>query len=181
MILALLGSAAKDSVTREVLLKAGERIARAGHPFELIDLAVEFPRPHALADYDDPPAGSQTALLRARIARAGGALLATPVYHGSYSALLKNALDHLTGDALSGRPVGLIAAGGGPRGAGTACDQMRTVVRALSGWAAPTHIATTAADLTPGAALDFLHLRLDDLVAELLSFRTPSSSSPFPG
>uniref|UniRef100_UPI000A57696F hypothetical protein n=1 Tax=Streptomyces europaeiscabiei TaxID=146819 RepID=UPI000A57696F len=63
--------------------------------------------------------------------------------------------------------------------AGTACDQLRSVVRALSGWAAPTHIATTAADLTPGAALDFLHLRLDDLVTELLSFRTPCP--PFPG
>ncbi|MER5433827.1 NADPH-dependent FMN reductase [Streptomyces sp. NPDC002588] len=178
MILGLLGSAAKDSVTREVLLRAGERIARAGHGFELVDLAVEFPEPHALADYEDPPPGSQTALLRARVARADGAVLATPVYHGSYSALLKNALDHLRGDALAGRPVGLIAAGGGPRGAGTACDQLRTVVRALSGWAAPTHVATTASDLLPGEPLDFLDRRLDVLVGELLSFRSAPASFP---
>ena len=51
-------------------------------------------------------------------------------------------------------------------------------MRALGGWAAPTHIATTAADLTPGTALDFLHHRLDDLVTELLSFHAPCP--PFP-
>ncbi|MFF9763146.1 MULTISPECIES: NADPH-dependent FMN reductase [Streptomyces] len=181
MILGILGSAAKDSVTREVLLRVGERVERSGGRFDVVDLAVEFPRAHALEDYDDPPPGSQTALLRARVARADGAVLATPVYHGSFSALLKNALDHLTGDALAGRPVGLIAAGGGPRGAGTACDQLRTVVRALSGWATPTHVATTAADLTPGEPLDFLDRRLDDLIGELLSFRTSPLSLPVLG
>ncbi|MEV5989553.1 NADPH-dependent FMN reductase [Streptomyces sp. NPDC052051] len=178
MILGFLGSASKDSVTREMLLRAGTRVEEAGVAFELVDLAVEFPRAHALEDYDRPPPGSQTALLRARVAAADGALLATPVYHGSYSALLKNALDHLKGDALAGRPAGLIAAGGGPRGAGTACDQLRTVVRALGGWATPTHVATTAADLTPGAPRDFLDKRLDDLVTELLSFRPPVRTAP---
>jgi NAD(P)H-dependent FMN reductase len=176
MILGILGSAAKNSVSREVLLRAGERLGPAGGGFEVVDLAVEFPRAHALEDYDEPPPGSQTALLRARVAAAGAVVLATPVYHGSYSALLKNALDHLTGDALAGRPVGLIAAGGGPRGAGTACDQLRTVVRALSGWAAPTHVATTAADLAPGAPLRLLERRLDVLAGELLSFVTSRTS-----
>ncbi|GAA4804319.1 NADPH-dependent FMN reductase [Streptomyces ziwulingensis] len=178
MILGILGSAAKDSVTREILLRAGERVARAKTRLHLVDLAVEFPEPHRLAEYDDPPPGSQTARLRALAARCDAAVLATPVYHGSYSALLKNALDHLTGDALTGRPVGLIAAGGGPRGAGTACDQLRTVVRALGGWAAPTHVATTAADLVPGPPLDFLDARLDALAAELLSFPRPSRRPP---
>ncbi|MCQ4205403.1 NADPH-dependent FMN reductase [Streptomyces sp. NPDC058783] len=178
MILGILGSAAKDSVSREILLRAGERLTRGGSRFRLVDLAVEFPEAHRLEEYDEPPPGSQTAQLRALAARCEAAVLATPVYHGSYSALLKNALDHLTGDALAGRPVGLVAAGGGPRGAGTACDQLRTVVRALGGWAAPTHVATTAADLVPGPALDFLDARLDALAAELLSFpaRAPDSS-----
>ncbi|GAA4965669.1 hypothetical protein GCM10023238_36650 [Streptomyces heliomycini] len=59
MILGILGSAAKDSVTREVLLRAGERVERSGGRFDVVDLAVEFPRAHALEDYDDPPPGSQ--------------------------------------------------------------------------------------------------------------------------
>ncbi|MFI2379126.1 NADPH-dependent FMN reductase [Streptomyces sp. NPDC018964] len=173
MILGILGSAAKDSVTREILLRAGERVERAGLGLSLLDLAVEFSRPHELEDYDDPPPGSQTALLRARVAPCRAVVLATPVYHGSFSGLLKNALDHLTGDAFAGRPVGIIAAGGGPRGAGTACDQLRTVVRALGGWSTPTHVATTAADLTPGEPLRFLDERIDDLVRELLTFSAP--------
>lgn len=170
MIVGILGSAAKDSVSRRILQRAAARLGQAGARFDLVDLAVEYPRAHALEDYDAPPPASQTAHLRARVAASSAVLLATPVYHGSYSALLKNALDHLSGEAFAGRPVGLIAAGGGPRGAGTACDQLRTVVRALGGWSTPTHVATTAADLCPGEPLRFLDERLDDLTAELLAF-----------
>ncbi|MET9323162.1 NADPH-dependent FMN reductase [Streptomyces sp. NPDC003038] len=172
MILGILGSSAPDSVSRRVLELAAHRIRATGTPYELLDLGVEFSARHRLADYDDPPPGSQTAALRARIAASSGAVLATPVYHGSYSGLLKNALDHLAGDALADRPVALIAAGGGPRGAGTACDQMRSVVRALSGWAVPTHVAATGGDFTPGEPLEGLRERMDDMVAELLSFRS---------
>ncbi|MFI5619693.1 NADPH-dependent FMN reductase [Streptomyces sp. NPDC051567] len=178
MILGILGSPAPDSVSRRVLELAAHRVRAAGVAYELLDLSVEFPERHRLADYDDPQPGSQTARLRARVAAASGAVLATPVYHGSYSGLLKNALDHLTGDALADRPVGLIAAGGGPRGAGTACDQLRTVVRALSGWAVPTHVASTGGDFTPGAPLEGLRERLDGLVAELLSFRSARRPAP---
>ncbi|MCX4696580.1 NADPH-dependent FMN reductase [Streptomyces sp. NBC_01408] len=172
MILCILGSSAPDSVSRRVLELAADRIRAAGEPCELLDLSQEFPARHRLADYDDPPPGSQTAALRDRIARAGGVVLATPVYHGSYSGLLKNALDHLAGDAFADLPVALIAAGGGPRGAGTACDQMRSVVRALSGWAVPTHVAATGGDFAPGEPMEGLRERLDDMVAELLSFRS---------
>ncbi|MFD7258049.1 NADPH-dependent FMN reductase [Streptomyces sp. NPDC059874] len=185
MILGILGSAARDSVSRRVLELAATRIRAAGTAYELLDLSVEFPERHRIEDYENPPPGSQTDRLRARIAASSGAVIATPVYHGSYSGLLKNALDHLTGKALADRPVGLIAAGGGPRGAGTACDQMRSVVRALGGWAVPTHVASTGGDFTPGAPLEGLHERMDDLVAELLSFRpadrVPVSPAHEPG
>jgi NAD(P)H-dependent FMN reductase len=179
VILGILGSTSPDSVARRALELAARRIRAAGETYELLDLGVEFPERHRLGDYDVPPPGSQTARLRARIAACDGAVLATPVYHGSYSALLKNALDHLTGECLADRPVALIAAGGGPRGAGTACDQLRSVVRAMSGWAVPTHLATTRGDFAPGEPLEGLHERLDDLVAELLAFR--SARRPRPG
>ncbi|MFE5773028.1 NADPH-dependent FMN reductase [Streptomyces sp. NPDC056485] len=172
MILGILGSASADSVSRRVLEVAAQRIRAAGAAYELLDLSVEFPGRHRIEDYDDPPPHSQTAAVRARVAAASGAVFATPVYHGSYSGLLKNALDHLTGDSLADRPVGLIAAGGGPRGAGTACDQMRAVVRALGGWAVPTHVASARGDFTPGVPLEELHIRMDRMVGELLSFRS---------
>ncbi|MFF3212607.1 NADPH-dependent FMN reductase [Streptomyces sp. NPDC002886] len=180
MILGILGSPSRNSVSRRVLELAAARIRAAGAEYELLDLSVEYPERHRIEHYETPPPGSQTARLRARIAGVSGAVLATPVYHGSYSGLLKNALDHLTNDALADRAVGLIAAGGGPRGAGTACDQMRSVVRALSGWAVPTHVASTGSDFVPGPALEGLHERMDDLVAQLLSFRSARALAPAP-
>jgi NAD(P)H-dependent FMN reductase len=171
MILGILGSASKDSTTRAALLAVRDRVAATGETFDLLDLAVEYRELHDISQYWCPDDGGQTTDLRRRVAGASAVVLATPVYHGSYSGLLKNALDHLLGDAFAGRPVGLIANGGGPRSGGGACDQLRSVVRALSGWSVPTHIAITPTDFAGGSPSPFVSDRIDDLVGELRIFR----------
>ena len=171
MILCLLGSASKDSVTRMSLSVVEERLREKGEKTELLDLSLEFTAMHDIDDYDEPVPGGQTALLRERVAAASGFVLASPVYHGTFSGRLKNALDHLEGDAFTGQAVGVLAAGGGPRSASVACDHMRTVVRALSGWTTPTHVATTSGDFASPEELAGLVGRVDDLVEELCSFR----------
>ncbi|GHJ36890.1 NADPH-dependent FMN reductase [Streptomyces sp. TS71-3] len=181
LILGILGSASKNSGARAGLEGVAERVRAAGAQFRLIDLATEFREPHDLADYDDPDPGGQTAAVRERVAEADGIVLATPVYHGSYSGLLKNFLDQLLGTAFAGKPVGILANGGGPRSAGTACDQMRTVVRAISGWATPSHIATTGSDYTDGRPSEFIGSRMDALVADLLSFANARQAAARPG
>ncbi|OUJ19665.1 FMN-dependent NADH-azoreductase, partial [Corynebacterium kefirresidentii] len=40
-------------------------------------------------------------------------ILGTPNYHGSYSGILKNALDHINMDYVKMKPVGLIGNSGG--------------------------------------------------------------------
>ena len=40
-------------------------------------------------------------------------ILGTPNYHGSFSGILKNALDHLNMDYFKMKPVGLIGNSGG--------------------------------------------------------------------
>ena len=40
-------------------------------------------------------------------------ILGTPNYHGSFSGILKNALDHLNMDHFKMKPVGLICNSGG--------------------------------------------------------------------
>jgi len=170
MVLGILGSASKDSTTRSALLAVRDRLLPAGRTFDLLDLAVEYRNLHDITQYDDPVEASQTAQLRRRVADADAIVLATPVYHGSFSALLKNALDHLRGDAFAGRPVGLIANGGGPRSGGVACEHLRSVVRALSGWSAPTHVAISENDFPGGVPGPFVAGRLDALVAELCTF-----------
>jgi FMN reductase len=87
--------------------------------------------------------------LRAQLAATDAVVLATSVFHSSFSGLLKNALDHLPEDAFAGKPVGLLANAGNERGAAIACEHMHVVVKALLGWAAPTQVASSAADFDP--------------------------------
>ena len=75
-----------------------------------------------------------------------GLVIATPVYHGAVTGLIKNAIDHLTAlmtdtrPYLAGRPVCCIAAGGGLPGAVTALSGLRDIVHALRGWPTPMQV-----------------------------------------
>ncbi len=120
--------------------------------------------PHAHAGAED---------FVARVARADAIVLATPVHHASYSGLLKNALDHLQGDAFEGRAVGLIANAGAMRGSTIACEHLRTVVKAMLGWAIPTQIATHSGDFDPQTrayAAAGLRRRAQEMADELWLF-----------
>lgn len=124
---------------------------------------------HADAPYPHP--GGRD--LRDRVARADAVVLATPVHHSSYSGVLKNALDHLPGDAFQGRAVGLLSNGGAAHGATIACEHLRSVVKAMGGWAVPTQVSTSEDDFDPQTG----HLtargplrRCQKLCDELVSF-----------
>jgi NAD(P)H-dependent FMN reductase len=84
--------------------------------------------------------------LRASVRAADGIVLATPAHHASFSGLLKTGLDHREADAFECRTVGLVANAVGPRGATIACERLRCVVKAMSGWAAPTQAASAPSD-----------------------------------
>jgi len=170
MIIGILGSGSSNSITRLGMLEVAAQVRAAGLEFDLIDLRSEFRQLHDIEAYAEPAPESQTVALRKRVARASGIVLASPVYHGSFSGLLKNALDHLTGDAFAGLPVGTLAAGGGPRSASVACDQLRSVVRALSGWSTPTHVGMSYGDVSDNNLDEGLRKRIADLVVELRSF-----------
>jgi NAD(P)H-dependent FMN reductase len=170
MIIGILGSGSADSLTRSALMTVGAAIRVTGLGFSLLDLSREFRDLHDVAAYAEPEPGSQTARVRARLAPATGVVLATPVYHGTFSGLIKNALDHLTGDAFQGLPVGLVAAGGGSGSASVACDHLRSVVRALGGWSTPTHIGLCHGDMTEDGLQEGLRERIAEMASELHHF-----------
>lgn len=72
-------------------------------------------------------------------------ILGTPNYHGSFSGILKNALDHLSMDYFKMKPVGLIGNSGGIVSA-EPLSHLRVIVRSLLGIAVPTQIATHDSD-----------------------------------
>jgi len=169
-IVAFLGSSAADSLTRQGLQAVLDDARCHGIVVDVVDLRDEHHTLQDMAHWQQPPAGSQTARLRERVAQADAIVLATPVYHGSFSGLLKNALDQLTGDAFAQRPVAVLAAAGGPRSGSGVCDQLRSVVRAMGGWSTPTQVGLSSADIVDGRPTDALRRRAAAMVAELRDF-----------
>jgi FMN reductase len=78
---------------------------------------------------------------------ADGVIIASPGYHGSFSGMVKNALDyaedlrHDDPPYLEDRAVGLIAVAHGWQTAVGTLNQLREVVHALRGWPAPLGVA----------------------------------------
>jgi FMN reductase len=78
---------------------------------------------------------------------ADGVLISSPGYHGSFSGMVKNALDyaedlrHDDRPYLEDRAVGLIAVAHGWQTAVGTLNQLREVVHALRGWPAPLGVA----------------------------------------
>jgi FMN reductase len=81
---------------------------------------------------------------------ADGLLLSSPLYQGTISGALKNALDwlHLLADReppyLYDKVIGLISAAGGTQGL-QAINTMEFAVRALRGWAVPYVVPVASA------------------------------------
>ena len=83
---------------------------------------------------------------------ADGVIVSSPGYHGSFSGLVKNALDYaedLREDPrpyLDGRAVGLIACAAGVQAAAGTLSGLRGVAHALRGWPTPLGVAVTRLD-----------------------------------
>lgn len=82
------------------------------------------------------------------IKHAHSLILVSPLYHGSISGVLKNALDLLAYDQFRGKKVGVIIQCGNVRSGSTACVHLRSIIRTLYGTNIQTHIITGAQDFT---------------------------------
>lgn len=131
-VVAVSGSLRDASLTRRSLEIVLDGVADAGGSGELIDLRA----------YDLPPlnpeddAGEDVATFTEKLRSADAIVLGTPMYHGSYSGVLKNAIDHCGFDEFDGKTVGLLAVAGGSFPV-TALEHLRSVCRALDAWVLP--------------------------------------------
>jgi NAD(P)H-dependent FMN reductase len=90
---------------------------------ERIDLeALELPPPGIRTDAPGPKA------LREKVAAATDVVLATPEYHGSFSSVLKLAIENLGFPSmLAGKPVALLGVAAGQIGAIKSLEHLRSV------------------------------------------------------
>lgn len=136
LVVAVCGSLRDSSRTRIALESVLEAVREAGGRTELLDLRdYELP---PLKSADGPVSDAER--LCDRIDAADAVVLGTPNYHGSYSGVLKNALDYCGREEFGDTTVGLLEVAGGEF-PGTALVHLRTVSRTLDAWTLPTEVA----------------------------------------
>ncbi|MFB6173113.1 MAG: NADPH-dependent FMN reductase [Halobacteriales archaeon] len=135
-VVAICGSLRDGSHTRVALDHALGAAGAGGAATDLIDLrALDLP----VYDADADDAGDAPELRR-RVGAGDVVLLGTPMYHGSYAAPLKNALDYCGFDEFEDETVGLLGVSGGSFPI-TALEHLRSVCRALDAWVLPYQAA----------------------------------------
>jgi NAD(P)H-dependent FMN reductase len=132
------GSLRADSYTHQALKLAVERVKLAGATVELLDLrTLNLPFCDGGGDYPGYP---DVERLSKTVQEADGLILATPEYHGSVSGVMKNALDLMGFEELSGKVVGLISVLGGQPNS-NALNDLRLIMRWVHAWVIPEQIA----------------------------------------
>ena len=139
-VLGLVGSLREHSYTRLATAHALRGAEAAGATTELLDLR-EYDLPPLNPDRDEQ---GDSATVIDRVDNADAVILGSPMYHGSYSGVLKNALDYCGFDEFEGKTVGLLAVSGGAFPV-TTLEHLRSVCRALNAWVLPHQAAVPKA------------------------------------
>ncbi|MFB6268716.1 MAG: NADPH-dependent FMN reductase [Halobacterium sp.] len=135
-VVGICGSLRNGSVSRIALRRALDAAADRGADTDLVDLR-DLDLPVYDPDGDDPADAQE---LQQRVRQADAVVLATPMYHGSYSSPMKTAIDYCGFDEFEDKTVGLLAVAGGSFPI-TALEHLRSVLRALDAWVLPYQAA----------------------------------------
>lgn len=137
-IVGLGGSLRPSSHSQHALKLAAQRVEALGASVEILDLReMNLPFCDGGKEYPDYP---DVEHLRQTVRAADGLILATPEYHGSVSGVIKNALDLMSFDELSGKVVGVISVLGGQSNS-NALNDLRVIMRWVHSWVIPEQVA----------------------------------------
>ena len=136
LVVGICGSLRPSSYSRSALRVALEGAQEVGAVTKLIDLR-EYELILCDGKEDESNYPDDVFRLRKEVQSADGLIIATPEYHGSFSGVLKNALDLMGFDEIEGKMIGLVGVSGGSLGALNALNGLRVVGRALHAWVIP--------------------------------------------
>ena len=135
----IIGSIRIGRQSHKVGLYLEEKLQERGILTDLIDLA-ENPLPllEERTGYH-PQLSDDVQQISARLHAADALLLVTPEYHGSFSGVLKNALDYFWAE-FNKKPIGVVTVSGGKFGGINASKQLQHVILSLGAFALPTKL-----------------------------------------
>lgn len=136
-ILITVGTLNEKSVLWPVANLLAERFRKLDCEVDLLNFSAE---PLALFNVDTSYTQPGYSDLKQRVARADVIILATPDYHGSYSSVTKNFLDHFWHEFAGKLFVTLISSY--EKGL-TAADHLRTIARQCNAWTLPYNVSFT--------------------------------------
>lgn len=135
-VVGISGSLRPISYTRMAVKIALEGAQEMGVSTHLIDLrSYELVFCKAIENEADLPL--DVFKLRDEVASAQGIILGTPDYHGSFSGVIKNALDLMGFKEFESKMIGLVSVGGGNLGGINALNGLRAIGRQLHAWVIP--------------------------------------------
>jgi FMN reductase len=168
-IVGIAGSLRLDSYSQLALQVAEQKLQALGAEVEILDLRqMQLPFCNGSKEYPEYP---DVQRLQAAFSRADGMVLVSPEYHGSVSGVLKNALDLMSFDQLSGKVAGFISILGGQSNS-NALNEMRIILRWVHAWSIPEQVAIGQAwqAFSPEGKLtdEKLSKRLDEFASSLV-------------
>jgi len=134
----LLGSSRTGRQSHKIAHYLEAQLALRNVHTDLIDLGRNATQTAGLTAADALP-WEEAGAMSARIQAADALMLVTPEYHGSFSGVIKNALDNL-GTELYRKPVGVVAVSSGKMGGLHAIAQLQHVVLHMGGFALPAKL-----------------------------------------
>jgi len=144
-IIGLCGSLRKDSLTKHALNIALMGAKQMGAETALLELK-NYQLVFCHGNEEEEAYPDDVHRLRQDVKSAHGIIIGTPEYHGSYSGVLKNALDLMSFVELEGKMIGLIGVSAGPMGAISALSSLRGIGRSLHAWVIPQQVAIPEVD-----------------------------------
>jgi len=135
-IVGISGSLRDTSYTRMAVEIALQGAKEHGAEVQLLDLR-DYDLPFCDGSGKESEQAPDALRLRRAVSEAHGVILGSPEYHGSFSGVLKNALDLMGFDQFGGKIVGLVGVSGGSMGAVNALNDLRRVVRWVHAWVIP--------------------------------------------
>jgi len=165
-IVGICGSLRKGSYSRKALRIALQGAKAVGAKIHLVDLR-DYNLNFCDGNKDESNYNSDVFNLRNAVKEAQGIILSTPEYHGSFSGVLKNALDLMGFEEFEGKMLGLIGVSGGKMGATDALNNLRTVGRALHAWVIPEQATIPSAYQAFDDSDNLIDTKLEQRVTEV--------------